>query len=220
MANFHSAAKHQRIFFASVPVIYLLFLAIVALYRSADRRSIFTHTTFEESPTTAASESMTGVESKVQMRDFVRYEMTHGRLGWEIKASDAKIYVNDGISHIGNAKLVLHRDKGEPDVRIAADSAQLDTAKSEVQRALLTGNVRIEDDGGLIITTSIAEYDVRNRLMRSPARVTVLGSGFELLGDRLEFPLDAEQVTLIGNVTSRFEPGLKPPERLKAGEEN
>lgn len=210
------SAKQQRLIFAIIPAIYLLFLAGVAVYRSADRRSIFASSGFDESPTIAASESLSGVESKVQMRDFVRYEMVKGRLGWEIKASDAKIYVNDGISHIGKANLVLHRSKDEPDVRVSADSAQLETAKSEVQRALLSGNVEIADEGGLNITTETAEYDIRNRLMRSPSRVTVLGSGFELLGDRLEFPLDSEQMTLIGNVSSRFEPGLKPPERLKA----
>ena len=214
MVGFETSAKIQRIFFISVPSFYLAFLAAVAIYRSADRRSVLTQSVFKDSPTTAASEALSGVESKVQMRDFVRYEMSHGKIGWEIRASDAKLFANDGVSHISNARMIIHRERGEAEVRIFAKSAQLETVKSEVQRALLTGDVKIEEGDSLTMTTDTAEYDLPRKLVRSPSRVAVLGSGFELFGDSMEFPLEEQQLSLFGNVVSRFEPGLKAPDRL------
>lgn len=204
-----------RRFFVVFPIVYLAILGVLAFEHSGVRRSVLRNGT-DTAATESVAEQTSPVSSHVQLQTFHRMEIRDGKPAWEIRASEAKYYPEERVTHVNNAHLQLYREKGEQIV-VDAASAKLYLAGEGVLRAILEGKTDISSGDRMSLHTNGATFDSVRGEFSTESEVAVSGQGFEIQGERLRYILATGVLTFDGHVRSKFEPGAQMPTVTRSG---
>jgi LPS export ABC transporter protein LptC len=199
----------QKIFLA-VPILYLLSLSGIAFFRSSQRRSVVsTGVNSGMSQSGALSEQVTSV-SKVQLEEFHRVEVKHGKPIWEIRAKDAKYYPQDFVTHVNGAQLTIFREKHQ-DVHVNSEAAKLYLGTGTLVRAVLDGNIEIAVEDGLQVKTQSAEFDAAHKIFTASGDVEISGKGFQVRGKNFRYAVDSGLLSFAEDVHCVFQSDAEVP---------
>jgi LPS export ABC transporter protein LptC len=189
--------------FVLIGLIFLVSLGVSVAYRSITRRSIF------GGPGTGQAAG-TGTSSQLHLQDFSRVEVKDGRQIWQVKATDAKYYAQEDLTHVHNAKLTVYREK-QPPVFIEARTAKLHLDGESLKRADLEGSISVSLRDGLKLVTEEASYDAGKGTVTSASRVDISGEGIRIVGIGMRLWVETEVFELLDEVDSQFEQGATVP---------
>lgn len=203
-------ANRWQLSFAGAGVAFVVFLALSVGYRSGMRSS--------SGPLGSAlapgQAPVKGDEpSKLHVEEFFRVQVQQGRETCEVRAHDAKYYAQDNVTFVTSAEVKVFRRKKKP-VLISADSARLYLEGDTMKHVNLQGNVRVEIENSAVLKTDMADYDADTQYVSAPGFVTISGPGYETSGSGMEMQVDADTVTLLKDVKSRYEQGAALPSAL------
>ncbi|MFN8389127.1 MAG: LPS export ABC transporter periplasmic protein LptC [Bdellovibrionota bacterium] len=202
----------QKVFLL-VPIGYLLSLSGVAFLRSSQRHSVVTSAAVSEGGTTGEVSEQATSSSKVQLQEFHRVEVKHGRPVWEIRAKDAKYYPQDFVTHVNGAELTIFREKKD-NVVVTAEAAKLYLGGSNLVRAVLDGNIGITIQDGLVVKTDAAEFDASAKVFSANGQVAILGTGFDVEGQQFRYDSESGIMSFGQNVHCMFQPHAEIPKGL------
>ena len=187
--------------FASI-LLFCGYVVLTVSLRSSKRKSIFT--------TEDAFASGSG-GSRLHLQEFRRVAVKNGRPVWEVEATDAQYYSKEGVTHLNDVDLIVHREK-DSKVRLEAKSAKLLSQDEALARAELVGNIIVALDNGLVLKTELAVYDVAAGKIVAPERVEIQGKGYSIEGEELTANLEAQVIKISKNVVSVFTNEAKAPQ--------
>lgn len=195
-------------------LLFCAYAAVTVSVRSSQRKSIFTASDASASGMDyfAGMDEPETAGSRLHLQEFHRIAVKDGQPVWEVEASDAQYYSKEGVTHLNDANLTVHREGGSK-VRLQAKSAKLLSNEGTLARAELVGDIVVELEKGLVIKTDLALYYVLRSQISAPGHVIIQGEGYSIEGDELTADLAAQTLKLSSNVVSVFTPGAKAPER-------
>ncbi|MCB0345349.1 MAG: LPS export ABC transporter periplasmic protein LptC [Bdellovibrionales bacterium] len=209
--------RQMQLTFAVLTGAYLLFLAVIVIYRSADRSSLLGAETALDAP----SDQLEGVHAPVQrtsslhLRDFHRSEIQDGRLAWEVKARDARYFADETLAQLSDAAITVHRTDGSS-VTVKSRAGKMFISEMALQRAELEGNIEVVLDDSILIETELANFDSKSQEITAPGSVKVSGPGFVVTGIGMKVYIEPQLITLSRNVESQFEQGGKVPKFVES----
>lgn len=215
----HVVSKNNsQMFFLSLLVTSLLYLALAIGLRSGSRKSIF-ETGAASSGSSAAENpgnAFSADTSSVDMRNVYRVEIKKGKTVWEIKAKDAQYYSGAPITHVQAPAVTVHRGDGSSFV-ITAKAARLYALGSALVSAELEGDVVLTMDGTTKVLADQAMYSAKDARVSIPGNVTVHGQGYQIDGIGLDLATEEQIVRLTRDVRSKFEQDAHIPSGIKNG---
>ncbi len=198
--------------FASI-LLFCGYVVLTVSLRSSKRKSIFT----TEDAFASGSDQFAGMAepgsggSRLHLQEFRRVAVKNGRPVWEVEATDAQYYSKEGVTHLNDVDLIVHREK-DSKVRLEAKSAKLLSQDEALARAELVGNIIVALDNGLVLKTELAVYDVAAGKIVAPERVEIQGKGYSIEGEELTANLEAQVIKISKNVVSVFTNEAKAPQ--------
>lgn len=212
MSSIHISREILRKVSLVSALLFCSYVLVTVSLRSRQRKSIFTtDDAFASSSDQFAGMAEPGVGgSRLHLQEFHRVAVKNGRPVWEVDASDAQYYSKEGVTHLNDVKLVVHREK-DSKVRLEAKSAKLLSQNDTLARAELVGDIVVSMDSGIVLETQLALYQVLAGKISAPERVKIQGEGYSIEGDELTADLQAQVVRISRNVASVFTSGAKAP---------
>jgi len=150
-------------------------------------------------------------QSQLELKEFNRVQVKDGKKIWEVTASGAKFFSEQGLTHIDQVKVEIVRQP-QGLIKIKSDGARLDLEDDVMQRADLEGDIFVKVDDTLGLRAQFATFDSIGRKLLVPGKVRIYGSGYEMRGEGFEMNIDGEGFLLRENVRTKFLPGAKLPE--------
>lgn len=205
-----------RYLFLGLAVGFLVFLGFMVYTRSKDRQSVIhpinsaaTNSAVVSANAGSGKDSDAG-NSELHLQEFHRVEVKDGRTLWEVRAQDARYFVDQGVTQVNEVMLRVYRENGSP-LDLRAKAAKLHLQNDSLKEVELQGSISVQDQDGFSVYSELAYFDVSQGVIRSPSRVIVKGQGYELEGVGMELLLESQQVSLVEQVRSEFTLGAKPP---------
>ena len=149
-------------------------------------------------------------QSDFQLTEFHRVEVKDGKRIWEIEAFEAKYYPEEELTHVNDARVVIHQEDGTRIV-IRSKGAKLHMPKKQLSRAELEGDIVLTVHDEMVIHTETATYDVLDKRIFAPGIVSINGRGFEVDGIGMEVDIAAEEIQLLDDVTSLIHANAEVP---------
>ncbi|MCC6953520.1 MAG: LPS export ABC transporter periplasmic protein LptC [Deltaproteobacteria bacterium] len=159
----------------------------------------------------AAEEASAGKDSKLHLQDFYRVQTREGRKSWELRATDAKFFPDEGVTYVNSAQLLLKREDGST-LTLTSDSAKLYMEGELMDRAELQGNVVVQSEDSVTLATQFAVFRDSERLITAPGEARISGPGYQVDGEELELFIDRDEMNFGSNVRSQFARGSKMPD--------
>ncbi len=158
---------------------------------------------------TTSSEESTE-QSRLELKEFNRIQVKDGKKIWEVNASGARFFSDQGLTHIDEVRVdIVRQPQGL--IKIKSDGARLDLDGDVMQRADLEGDIYVQVDDSLGLRAQFATFDSIGRKLLVPGRVRIYGSGYEMVGEGFEMNIDGEGFLLREKVRTKFSPGAKLP---------
>jgi LPS export ABC transporter protein LptC len=198
-------------------VILAAFFAVVCILLVVKKSPTQQQDVAENAP--AATPTPSGASSLFTLTDFKRSEVKNGKKMWEIVAQSGQFFPSTGEFHLITPNLTTYQKDGGS-VTLLAEKARITLEGTTLNRAILEGNVRIEQSGKYTIATERADYDRALEQVYIPGLVTVKGAfgtttGREVTIDtktkNAVFRKDVHTVILRNNITSPATNKLSSP---------
>lgn len=194
-----------QLVFACLGVLYLLLLAGTIVYNSLGRQNLFLAGIGDAE--SGALEISHGTDAPrhvaIHLQDFHRTDIKDAVKRWEVKAADAAHYMNEGITRVHKASVVIYRTDGSVVVLDAAN-ARIVSSKGSVSRVELEGDIKVTLNNEIAITTNVASFEESLGKVVTPSKVLLEGPGYSIDGVGLELEIDTNIVTIKDNTVSRF----------------
>ena len=213
MFSLNIRENKSQLAFVAVGVIFIVFLIISIVERSANRHSVLSgkeeiHRSEEAALTTAQA-----VGSMLHLQDFHRFHLKNGNMVWDIQAKDANHFASEGVTHVNEPNITLYRDN-QPPIIITSKAARLYFDGDALGRAELEGNVTVDFGGSLVARTEDAQYKSKERVITSGSLVNFEGNGFVTSGVGLDMNIDSELLNLQGDVHTKVNSEASVPKGL------
>lgn len=213
----NGSAANLQLFFLGVPLVYLLVLTTLVVYRSSNRSSVLSDGNgFTAQVGEALGDAAAIASSKVQLEDFHRVEIKAGKVVWEVNAKDAKYYPKDSVIHVNGVALRVFDQKHEA-IDVQAEAAKLYRSETSLNRAVLDGNILINLGGGMSVKTESAEFDAQERVFQSAGKVEINGEGFQVYGEGFRFFVESGILSFAKDVHCSFKDGAELPKSVRGG---
>jgi LPS export ABC transporter protein LptC len=143
-------------------------------------------------------------ESALQIKDFHRAKIENGQKVWELFGDEANYFKEQKEAVIKKPRFYYYNKKGEM-AETTGDTARLFFNEREMEKMQLEGGIQVAYQGYLLKSEE-AVYLAAEEKIVLPTRATVVGSGVELEGSRMEVELESKKVRLVQNVKTKLEP--------------
>ncbi|MDX1764131.1 MAG: LPS export ABC transporter periplasmic protein LptC [bacterium] len=149
--------------------------------------------------------------AEVAFENFHFTERVEGERKWEVWADRAERFVDDSRIHMDGVKVEFLLKQGEWGRLWGREGDYFEKEK----RAVLSGDVRVETDGGYRVYGDRMVWEAEAGLLRSDLPVRMVTDRYMVRGDRMLFWTDEKRVQVDGGVraviaSDRARQGRKP----------
>jgi LPS export ABC transporter protein LptC len=139
-----------------------------------------------------------------RIQNFHRVKVDNGRKVWEVSAREAQ-YLESEEMVVVDAPVVDVFLKDGRRVGLRGAGGKVFLHERELQRVELQGDIDVQL-GDYTMHTETAHYEADRGVIVAPGPVRIIGSGFELQGERMEVDVDAQQLVLSQRVRTTLWP--------------
>ena len=202
--TFAKVRKIQLIF-ACLGIAYLLLLAGMVMYNSLGKQKLLLVGIGDgENGSLEISHGGNAANKiAIHLQDFHRTDIKDAVKRWEVRASDAAHYMNEGITRAHKASVVIYRTDGSV-VLLEAANARIVSSKGTVSKVELEGEIKVTLNNEIKIITNVATFEESLGKIVTPSRVSVEGPGYSITGIGLELEVDTNIVTIKDDTVSLF----------------
>jgi LPS export ABC transporter protein LptC len=204
------------VFFIIVALGFLMSMASLVYLRSVNRTSVLRNMISARENSSLEDQQAKGADkSELHLQEFRRVEVKGGRKMWEIRARDAKYFIDQGVTQVNDASLRVYRKNSAP-IDLQAHAAKLFIEADALRNVELEGDIVVSDNESFKVQTDLASFDVGGGVLKSPSLVHIKGPGYEVEGVGMQLKLSTQQLQLQQQVKSVFRPGAKTPSGLNS----
>lgn len=151
--------------------------------------------------------ALEGGSAKVVMSDFHRSEVRDGKKLWEIRASQGEFFPTENRIHVNKPDLTVYRE--EKQVSLAAEQADIQLEGSSVDKARVSGAVRVVYNQNTVIETGEATWHQKQQKVEAPGAVKLSNEMLDVEGEDLTVHLERNELFLNRRVRSVIKPRAK-----------
>jgi len=144
-------------------------------------------------------------EAALKMKDFHRAKIEDGRKVWEIFGDEANYLKEQKEAIIKKPRFYFYDKKGET-AETTGEVARIFLKENELEKIVLQGAVQVTYQG-YVLTSEEAVYLPGKQQITLPSKTTMISSGIELQGSRMEVDLEEKKMRLLRDVKTKVEPG-------------
>jgi len=134
-------------------------------------------------------------QAEYQIKEININETLEGNLRWKLKADQAEVYDQKGITLM--RKVVIQVFSKDGDWTVTSDEGTLDNNRRDVT---LTGNVVIRSSDGLEMRTATLGWNNEQKALATEDPVTISREGTTITGKGLAINMQEETAALTQNV--------------------
>lgn len=138
-------------------------------------------------------------EANISIKNFHHIASENGAVQWTLDADSASLYSSENRANLDNLAVVFFGKDGRK-LTIRADQGVLNSKTNDLR---LTGNIRAEMSGYLLVTESL-NYLHRSRMIEVNAPVDISGPLMTLAADTMTYDLNQTTIRCNGNVIGSF----------------
>jgi LPS export ABC transporter protein LptC len=154
-------------------------------------------------------------EAALQMNDFRRSKIEDGRKVWDLYGDEARYLKEQQEAIITKPRFYFYDKKGET-IEVTGDKARLYMTEKELDRMQIQGGVRMIYQGFVLRSEEAFYYPSKDQMLL-PGKVTVVGDGLELEGEKMEVALQEQKIRLLQNVKTKVQPEKLEKSKNKSG---
>jgi len=143
-------------------------------------------------------------EAALKMKDFHRSKIEDGRKVWEIFGDEANYLKEQKEAIIKKPRFYFYDKKGET-AETTGEVARIFLKENELEKMVLQGAVQVTYQG-YVLTSEEAVYLPGKQQITLPSKTTMISSGIELQGSRMEVDLEEKKIRLLRDVKTKVEP--------------
>jgi len=144
-------------------------------------------------------------EAALKMKDFHRAKIEDGRKVWEIFGDEANYLKEQKEAIIKKPRFYFYDKNGET-AATTGEVARIFLKENELEKMVLQGAVQVTFKG-YVLTSEEAVYLPAKQQITLPSKATLISSGIELQGLRMEVDLEEKKMRLLRDVKTKVEPG-------------
>jgi LPS export ABC transporter protein LptC len=139
--------------------------------------------------------------SNFVLNNFHRSEMKDGKKIWEVTATRGQYFPETNTAQLDEPSLLFYRSTGEV-VELRAAQALLTLSGTTLNRAEISGAVRVVYGAKTTMTTEFALYDRASDTVTAPGEVTISSAELDIVGRELTAQIESQVFTLAKDVSS------------------
>jgi len=143
-------------------------------------------------------------EAALKMKDFHRAKIEDGRKVWEIFGDEANYLKEQKEAIIKKPRFYFYDKNGET-AATTGEVARIFLKENELEKMVLQGAVQVTFKG-YILRSEEAVYLPAKQQITLPSKATLISSGIELQGSRMEVDLEEKKMRLLRDVKTKVEP--------------
>jgi len=127
--------------------------------------------------------------------------MKDGKKIWEVTATRGQYFPETNTAQLDQPSLLFYRSSGEV-VELRAAQALLTLSGTTLNRAEISGDVRVVYGAKTTMTTELAIYDRASDTVTAPGEVKISSAQLDIVGRELTAQIESQVFTLAKNVSS------------------
>jgi LPS export ABC transporter protein LptC len=127
--------------------------------------------------------------------------MKDGKKIWEVTATRGQYFPETNTAQLDEPSLLFYRSTGEV-VELRAAQALLTLSGTTLNRAEISGAVRVVYGAKTTMTTEFALYDRASDTVTAPGEVTISSAELDIVGRELTAQIESQVFTLAKDVSS------------------
>lgn len=139
-----------------------------------------------------------------RIRDFHRVKVDNGRKVWEVAATEARYYEDEGMVVVKEPMVSFFLKDGRT-VALRGDEGKVYLGGRDLQLVELVGDIHVQL-GDYSLRAEYASYDRRNDMIVAPGKVEISGDTFDARGEQMEVSIDSQRLKLSGGVETTLRP--------------